>query len=39
MINKMKDELEEIPMAHLWNVVLAIMAIVVAAVAVVSRLF
>lgn len=38
MINKMKDDLEEIPMAHLWNVV-AIMAIVVAAVAVVSRLF
>jgi hypothetical protein len=38
MINKMKDDLEEIPMAHLWNVV-AIMGIVVAAVAVVSRLF
>jgi hypothetical protein len=36
---KMKDDLEDIPMAYLWYVVLAIMAIVATAVAVVIRLF
>jgi hypothetical protein len=40
---KMKDnlesDLEDIPMAYLWYVVVAIMAIVAAAVAVVIRLF
>ena len=36
---KMKDDLEDIPMAYLWYVVLAIMAIAVAAVVVVIRLF
>jgi hypothetical protein len=36
---KMKDDLEDIPMAYLWYVVLAIMAIVAIAVAVVIRLF
>jgi hypothetical protein len=30
MKTKMKDNLEDIPMAYLWYVVLAIMAIVVA---------
>ena len=35
---KMKDDLEDIPMAYLWYVVLAIMAIVAAAMAVVIRL-
>jgi hypothetical protein len=36
---KMKDDLEDIPMAYLWYVVLAIMAIVTIAIAVVIRLF
>ena len=36
---KMKDDLEDIPAAYLWYVVLAIIAIVAAAVAVVIRLF
>jgi hypothetical protein len=36
---KMKDDLEDIPMAYLWYVVLAIMAIVATAMAVVIRLF
>jgi hypothetical protein len=39
MKTKMKDDLEDIPMAYLWYVVLAIMAIVTAAVAVVIRLY
>jgi hypothetical protein len=43
MKTKMKDnlesDLEDLPMAYLWNVVLAIMAIVAAAVALVIRLF
>jgi hypothetical protein len=39
MKTKMKDDLEDIPMAYLWYVVLAIIAIVAAAVAVVIRLF
>jgi hypothetical protein len=39
MKTKMKEDLEDIPMAYLWYVVLAIMAIVSAAVAVVIRLF
>jgi hypothetical protein len=39
MKTKTKDDLEDIPMAYLWYVVLAIMAIVAAAVAVVVRLF
>jgi hypothetical protein len=39
MKTKMKDDLENIPMAYLWYVVLAIMAIVAAAVTVVIRLF
>jgi hypothetical protein len=34
MKTKMKDDLEDIPMAYLWYVVLAIIAIVAAAVAV-----
>jgi hypothetical protein len=34
-----KDDLEDIPLAYLWNVVLAIMVIVAAAVAVVIQLF
>jgi hypothetical protein len=38
MKTKMKDDLEDIPMAYLWNVVLAITAIVAAAVAVAIRL-
>jgi hypothetical protein len=39
MKTKMKDDLEDIPMSYLWYVVLAIMAIVIAAVAVVIRLY
>ena len=42
MKTKMKDELEDSPMAYLWYVVLAIMAIVATAaiaVAVIIRLF
>jgi hypothetical protein len=39
MKTKMKDDLEDIPMAYLWYVVLAIIAIVAAAVAVVTRSF
>ena len=39
MKTKMKDDLEDIPMAYLWYVVLAIMAIVATAVIVVIRLF
>jgi hypothetical protein len=39
MKTKMKDDLEDIPMAYLWYVVLAIMAIVATAVVVVIRLF
>jgi hypothetical protein len=39
MKTKMKDDLEDIPIAYLWYVVLAIMTIVAAAVAVVIRLF
>lgn len=36
---KMKDDLEDIPMAYLWYVVLAVMAIAVTAVVLVVRLF
>jgi hypothetical protein len=39
MKTKMKDDLEDIPMAYLWYVLLAIVAIVAAAVVVVIRLF
>jgi hypothetical protein len=39
MKTKMQDDLEDIPMAYLWYVVLAIIAIVATAVAVVIRLF
>jgi len=39
MKTKMKDDLEDIPMAYLWYVVLAIMAIVATAMVVVIRLF
>jgi hypothetical protein len=39
MKTKIKDDLEDIPMAYLWYVVLAIMAIVATTVAVVIRLF
>ena len=39
MKTKMKDDLEDIPMAYLWYVVLAIVAIVAAAITVVIRLF
>jgi hypothetical protein len=39
MKTKMKDDLEDIPMAYLWYVVLAIIGIVAAAVAAVIRLF
>ena len=39
MKTKMKDDLEDIPMAYLWYVVFAILAIVATAVAVVIRLF
>jgi hypothetical protein len=36
---KMKDDLEDIPVAYLWYVVLALIAIVAGAVAAVIRLF
>jgi len=36
---KTKDDLEDIPMAYLWYVVLTIMAIAVTAVVLVVRLF
>ena len=39
MKTKMNDDLEDLPMAYLWYVVLAIIAVVAAAVAVVIRLF
>ena len=39
MKTKMKDDPEDIPMAYLWYVILAIMAIAVAAVVLVIRLF
>ena len=39
MKTKMKDDLEDIPMAYLWYAVLAIMAIVATAVTVAIRLF
>lgn len=39
MKTKMKNDLEDIPAAYLWYVVLAIVAIVAGAVAVVTRLF
>jgi hypothetical protein len=39
MKTNMKDDLEDIPMAYLWYVVLAIMAIVATAVTVAIRLF
>jgi hypothetical protein len=39
MKTKIKDDLEDIPMAYLWYVVLAILAMVITAVAVVIRLF
>ena len=39
MKTKMKDDLEDIPMAYLWYVVIAIIAIVAIAVVVVIRLF
>jgi hypothetical protein len=39
MKTKMKNDLEDLPMAYPWYVVLAIMAIVAAAVGVVIRLF
>ncbi len=39
MKTKMKDDLEDIPMAYLWYVVLAVIAMVATAVAVVMRLF
>jgi hypothetical protein len=39
MKTKMKDDLEDIPMAYLWYVILAIMAIVAAAAAAIIRLF
>ena len=39
MKTKIKDDLEDIPMAYLWYVVLAIIGIVAAAVAAVIRLF
>ena len=39
MKTRTKDDLEYIPMAYLWYVVLAIIAIVASAVAVVIRLF
>jgi hypothetical protein len=38
MKTKMKDDLEDIPMAYLWYVILAIIAIVAAALAVAIRL-
>ena len=39
MKTKMKDDLEDIPMAYVWYVVLGIIAIVAVAVVVVIRLF
>jgi len=39
MKTKMKDNLEDIPIAYLWYVVIAIVAIVAIAVVVVIRLF
>jgi hypothetical protein len=39
MKTKMKDDLEDIPMAYLWYVVLAIIAMMATAVTVVIRLF
>jgi len=36
---KINDDLEEIPMAYLWYVVLAIMAMAIAAVVMIIRLF
>jgi hypothetical protein len=39
MKTKLKDDLEDIPMAYLWYVVIAIIAFVATAVAVVMRLF
>jgi hypothetical protein len=39
MKDALKDDLEDIPMAYLWYVVLAIMAVVAAAVVLVIRLF
>ncbi len=39
MKTKMKDDLEDIPMAYLWYVVFAIIVMVATAVAVVMRLF
>jgi len=39
MKTKIEDDLEDIPMSYLWYVVLAILAIVIAAVAVVIRLY
>jgi hypothetical protein len=39
MKTNMKDDLEDIPMAYLWYVVLAIIAIAATAVTVVIRLF
>jgi hypothetical protein len=39
MKDTLKDDLEDIPMAYLWYVVLAIMAVVAAAVVLVIRLF
>ena len=39
MKTKMKDDPEDIPIAYLWYVVLAILAIVATAVTVVLRLF
>lgn len=39
MKTKMKDDLEDIPIAYLWYVVILIIAIVATAAAVASRLF
>ena len=39
MKTKMKDDLDDIPVAYLWCVVLALIAIVAGAVAAVIRLF
>ena len=39
MKTKMKNDLEDLPMAYLWYVVLAIIAIVATAVALLIRLF
>ena len=39
MKTKMKEDLEDIPVAYMWYVVIAIIAIVAIAVAVVIRLF